>query len=131
MCPRGERGAFLREQSRRHRFSVSTLKRYCRPYREQELDGLKAKQGRSDKGKARTIPPEVLQQAVALREADPARSTFHVLTILEQMYPDQKGTIKRSTLARHFQQLGKTRQALRKEPKASYRHFRKRHRNDL
>lgn len=129
--PQGERGAFLREQSRRHRLSVSTLKRYCRQYREQELDGLKPKQGRSDKGKARKIPPEMLQKAVELREADPARSTVQVLAVLERLHPECKGQIKRSTLARHFQQLGKTRQALRKEPTAGYRHFRKRHRNDL
>lgn len=129
--PAGERGAFLREQGRRYRISVSTLKRYCRQYREQELAGLKPKQGRSDKGKARKIPPEILQQAVELRESDPARSTFQLLATLERLHPECQGKVKRSTLARHFQRLGKTRQALRKEPKAVYRHFRKRHRNDL
>lgn len=83
------------------------------------------------RGKPVKFPWRSLQQAVELRESDPARSTFQLLATLERLHPEYKGKVKRSTLARHFQQLGKTRQALRKEPKAGYRHFRKRHRNDL
>jgi transposase len=103
--PVGERGAFLREKSRRYRISVSTLKRYCRQYREQEVDGLKPKQGRTDKGKARKIPPEILQPAVELREADPTVSTFQLLATLERLQPQHEGKVKRSTLARLAQAI--------------------------
>jgi hypothetical protein len=68
---------------------------------------------------------------VELREAEPARSTFQIVDMLDRMYPQQQGPVKRSTLARHFRQLGKTRQVLDKEQKSGYRHFRKRHKGDL
>ncbi len=79
----------------------------------------------------RKVPPEVLQQAVELREVEPARSTAQIIATLDRLFPEYKGQIKRSTLSRHFRRLGKTRQALCKEQKAVYRHFRKRHRSDL
>lgn len=129
--PRGERGARLREHSQRYQVSIATLKRYCKLYNEQRQEGLKPKASRADKGTARKIPPELLQQAVELREAEPARSTFQIVNMLDRIHPQQQGQVKRSTLARHLRQLGKTRQVLDKEQKSGYRHFRKRHRGDL
>jgi len=129
--PRGQRSALLQEQSSRYHVSVSTLKRYCKQYRERRQDGLKPKEGRTDKGKARKIPPEMLQKAVEIREAEPARSTNQVIAMLDRLFPQQAGQVKRSTLSRHLKQLGKTRQMLCKEQKNGYRHFRKRHKGDL
>lgn len=129
--PWGERGACFQEQSRRYHVSISTLKRYCKRYREQRQEGLKPKASRADKGQPRRIPAAILQKAVELREDQPGRSTTQIIAMLDRLYPEQAGQIKRSTLARHFQQLGKTRRALRKQQKAGYRHFRKRHKGDL
>ena len=128
--PRGERTALLHDLSRQYNVSVSTLKRYRKRYEKERLDGLLPKERRADKGKSRRIPEEILQKAVELREEVRTRATEQIIAILDRLYPAHKGQIKRSTLARHFKQLGKTRQALRKESK-SYRRFQKRHRNDL
>lgn len=128
--PRGERTALLNDLSRQYNVSVSTLKRYRKRYEKERLDGLLPKENRADKGKSRKIPGEILQKAVELREEVRTRATEQIIAILDRLYPEHRGQIKRSTLARHFKQLGKTRQALRKESK-SYRRFQKRHRNDL
>jgi putative transposase len=129
--PRGQRSTLLKEQSKRYNVSVSTLKRYCKRFEEQRQEGLKPKASREDKGKPRKIPPEILQRAVELREADPGRSTADIVAMLDRLFPEHPGQIKRSTLARHLKRLGKTRQLLLKEQKAGYRHFRKRHKGDL
>lgn len=128
--PRGEKTALLLELSRQYHLSVSTLKRYLKKYEQERFDGLLPKEHRVDKGKSRAIPAEILKKAVELREEVRARSTEQIIAILDRLYPDYQGQVKRSTLARHFKQLGKTRQALRKEEKG-YRRFQKRHRNDL
>lgn len=129
--PRGQRTALLQEQSSRYQVSVSTLKRYCKQYLEHRQDGLKPKDRRGDKGKPRKIPPEMLQKAVEIRESEPARSTDQVIAMLDRLFPEQAGQVKRSTLSRHLKQLGKTRQILCKEQKNGYRHYRKRHKGDL
>jgi transposase InsO family protein len=75
-----------------------TLKRYCKQYQERRQDGLKPKDRRSDKGKPRKIPPEMLQKAVEIRESEPARSTDQVIAMLDRLFPEQAGQVKRSTL---------------------------------
>jgi putative transposase len=115
---RGEKTALLREQAQKHGVSLATLKRYCKQFRLQRLDGLTPSRQRADKDKPRRIPPDVLKLAISLREELPARTTSTIIGMLEDQHPELRGQIKRSTLDRHFRNLGKSRAQLRVvEPK--------------
>lgn len=110
---RGEKTATLREQCRKHGVSLATLKRYCKHFKLRRLEGLLPARQRGDKGKPRRLPAEVLEMAVSLREEVPQRTTATIIAMLEELHPDHKGRLKRSTLNRHLHRLGKSRAQLR------------------
>ncbi|MGL5436146.1 MAG: helix-turn-helix domain-containing protein [Lachnospiraceae bacterium] len=76
--------------------SERTIRRYLNQYQEQGFDGLKPQTaGRSGNS---SIPPDVLEQAIALRREVPKRSVSQIIRILEWEGRVEPGTIKRSTL---------------------------------
>ena len=90
------------------RVSVSTLKRKLKKYREEGFQGLQRKL-RSDKGQIRSVSPEVLTSAIAIKKDQPNRSDEAINNILEEIHGVR---IKRSTLLRHLRKAGATRRKL-------------------
>ena len=99
--------------SKRTRVGVSTLRRYLQQYNQGGFDALRP-QERRDKRQPRAFAPEVLEKAVALREAQPERTTPMLVQLL-QRDPDLKLSepLNAHTLATHLRQLGKTRRLVR------------------
>jgi transposase InsO family protein len=137
--PRGQQERRLREiaaksyripGSTRTRVSVTTLRRYLKAYRERGFDALRPSP-RADRGKPRAFPRQVLDQAIALREEQPSRTTQTLVDILER---DEDLALDRPvnvhTLTTHLRQRGKTRRLLRQDVKV-HRRFERQHVNDL
>jgi transposase InsO family protein len=116
--------------STRSRVSITTLRRYLKTYREQGFEALRPGP-RADAGVPRAFPPEVLDQAIALREEQPARTTQTIVDILQR---DERLSLPRSvnvhTLTTHLRRRGKTRRVLAHTGKA-YRRFERDHVNSL
>src|SRR3972149_8465821 len=89
---RGQQESLLREiaartytipGSTRTRVSLTTLRRYLKTYGAHGFDALRPT-ARADTGASRAIAPEVLTQAIALREEQPARTTQTIVDILQR-----------------------------------------------
>jgi transposase InsO family protein len=116
--------------STRTRVSVTTLRRYLKAYREGGFDALRPRP-RADKGHPRAFPPEVLDQAVALREAQPSRTTQTLVDILARdEHLDLDRPLNVHTLTTHLRQRGKTRRLLTQTTQTA-RRFERAHVNDL
>ncbi len=116
--------------STRTRVSVTTLRRYLKLYREGGFDALRPRP-RADKGKPRAFPPDLVEQAIALREEQPSRTTQTLVDIL-QRHPsiDLDRPINVHTLTTHLRQRGKTRRLLRQKVE-THRRFERPRVNDL
>ena len=116
--------------STRTHVSVTTLRRFLKTYHEQGFDALRPAL-RADAGAPRAFPPEVLDQAIALREEQPARTTQTIVDILQR---DNRLSLPRSlkvhTLTTHMRRRGKTRRVLAQTGK-TYRRFERDHVNSL
>jgi putative transposase len=116
--------------STRTRVSVTSLRRYLHTYRTDGFEGLRPPP-RADAGAPRAFPPEVLAKAIALREAQPARTTQTLVEILSR---DESLSLAKPlnahTLTTHLRHLGKTRRRLTQNAKA-YRRFEREHVNAL
>jgi putative transposase len=116
--------------STRTRVSLTTLRRYLKTYVAQGFDALRPV-ARADTGASRAIAPEVLTQAIALREEQPARTTQTIVDILQR---DPLLTVEQPinvhTLTTQLRQRGKTRRLLTQSAKA-YRRFERDHPNSL
>lgn len=108
--------------------SERTLRRHLAAYREQGFDGLCPKR-RLDAGKPRAVPVEVLEEAAALKRELPQRTVQRIIEILEGEGRVKRGTLRPSTLARHFTKRGLM--EIPKTPKGGFRRFQKEHRNCL
>ncbi len=84
-------------EAKARRISPRTLRRWLRAYRESGFSGLRPKE-RRDQGRPRTIRPEVLEKAVALREEVPSRSTRQIIDILVTRPGDPRGPRRAQTL---------------------------------
>lgn len=122
MAP-GELKAYLEETSRqvfetpgsfRGRVSVRTLERYLSLYRKGGYDALKP-QPKKSRGSTR-LPAAVMQKAVALRQERPERSVEQIVFMLEESGLAPKGSLARSTLARHLRRAGATRKEILEDP---------------
>src|SRR3972149_10403211 len=115
--------------STRTHVSVTTLRRFLKTYHEQGFDALRPAL-RADAGAPRAFPPEVLDQAIALREEQPARTTQPIVDILQR---DERLSLPSGnvhTLTTHLRRRGKTRRVLAQTGKA-YRRFERDHINSL
>jgi hypothetical protein len=116
--------------STRTRVSLTTLRRYLKSYVAHGFDALRPV-ARADAGASRVISPEVLTQAIALREEQPARTTQTIVDILQRDPQLTLGQpINVHTLTTQLRQRGKTRRLLHQSAKA-YRRFEREHPNSL
>jgi putative transposase len=116
--------------SKRKHVSVTTLRRYLQAYRTQGFDALRPAP-RADTGTPRAFPPEVLAKAMALRQAQPDRTTQTLVDILARDPElDLAHPINVHTLTTHLRQRGQTRRLLGQTTKV-YRHFERDHVNSL
>lgn len=87
------------------RASLSTLKRKLTAYQTFGFDGL-ARKPRSDQGKNRNVPPEIVEAAIELKKEQPRRSALVINRMLETKFGV---TIPRSSLYRMLKEAGATR----------------------
>ena len=100
-----EKRRLRREVLEREGISGRTLRRYLAAYRKNRYEGLKPKT-RSDTGKLKAIPREILDRAAELKQELPERSIRRIIRILEGEGIVKKGKISRSTLSRHLLEMG-------------------------
>lgn len=112
--------------SRRTRVSLTTLRRYLKAFRAGGFEALRPS-ARADRGAPRAFSAAVLERAIQLREEQPARTTPMLVELLACA---GEGRPNAHTLATHLRRRGKTRRALRAQPKA-FRRFERAHSNDL
>ncbi len=85
------------------RFSPETIRSWYRRFRKHGFESLKDKP-RSDRGKSRAIPEDILQKACDLKIEVPRRTITKIIDILEREGIAEKGTVKKSTLHRALQE---------------------------
>lgn len=85
--------------------SLSTLKRKLAKYQKEGFDGL-ARKRREDRGKLRSVPQSVIDEAIALKKEQPKRSRRTLNLALEEKFGIN---VPRSTLYRHLKEAGATR----------------------
>ena len=116
--------------SSRTRVSLSALRRYLKAYRDGGFDALRPA-GRPDAGSPRAFPPAVLAKAIALRVAQPARTTQTLVELLQRDPELQLSkALNAHTLTTHLRLRGQTRRLLSQDPK-TYRRFEREHVNEL
>ena len=106
-----------------------TLCKWLELYRKDGFDGLMPRP-RSDQGKPRSLPDDILKEAIAIKEELPERSVSRVIEILEGERRVLPGKVARSTLNRHLAKEGLTGRRRKKHLRGS-RRFQKEHRNQL
>jgi putative transposase len=111
--------------SKRTRVSITSARRYLKAFNRGGFESLKP-QSRSDAGVPRMFSQEILDQAIALREAQPDRTTPMIVEHLKR----EGMTVNAHTLTTHLRKLGKTRRLLAREPK-TFRRFEREHVNSL
>ncbi len=104
--------------SQRNTIHPDTIWRYLTLYRQGGFEALKP-QLRADAGKARHIPEEVIQKAIALREEVPTHSVATIIAILQRdpEFPADLHLAAR-TLGENLHKRGKSRQAVLGQSKA-------------
>ena len=108
------------------------MRRHLQHYRERGYKSLEDTP-RSDKGILRSVSPEVVDEAVKLRQELPSRSVRRIIEILEGERKVKPGEVSRSSLNRHLIARGYGTAQLRaadKMPQPSSR-FQRKKRNDL
>lgn len=110
--------------------SSRTLRRWLEAYRTGGLTALKPRH-RRDYGLVKTITPDVLDAAIALKEELPTRSVRAILEILEQEGLLAKDEVTRATLDRHLRRVGVMTRQRRVPQPHGVRRFQKEHRNQL
>jgi putative transposase len=113
--------------SKRTRVSLSSVRRYLKAFQAGGFEALKP-HARSDAGVPRAFDKAVLERAVALREAQPERTTPMIVEHLKR--DGSAAMVNPHTLTTHLRKLGKTRQLLAKAPDTR-RRFEREHVNSL
>jgi transposase InsO family protein len=110
--------------------SARTLRRWLEHYRTGGLDALRPRH-RKDHGLVKTVTPDVLDAAIALKEELPTRSVRAILEILEQEALLAPGAVPRATLDRHLRRAGVMTRRPRPTVARGARRFQHAHRNQL
>lgn len=127
--------AALAERKRKvcEKYGISdrTLRRYLLQYRKEGFAGLKPKQ--TGRPGLRSIPEEVLKEAIQLRREVPGRSVSTIIQILEWEKRIAPGSIKRSTLQEHLAAAGYSSSQMRiyRDSPVAARRFQRSSRNSL
>jgi transposase InsO family protein len=109
--------------------SARTLRRWVEAYHTGGLEALQPRH-RRDRGLVKTVTPDVLDAAIALKEELPTRSVRAILEILEQEGLLAPGAVPRATLDRHLRRVGVMTRRPRQLARGT-RRFQKAHRNQL
>jgi len=120
-------------RSSRRSVSAPTLGRWERRYNQAGFDGLKPK-SRSDRGQPRTISPDTLDRAEALKRQQPRRSSRSIVKALsmDSTQPIPEETIAPRTLRRQLAlRDATTPQLLAEQRPKPYRRFERTHFGDL
>ncbi|MBF0245283.1 MAG: DDE-type integrase/transposase/recombinase [Planctomycetes bacterium] len=117
----------LTPAGKRRRYSVSTLRRKLRRFKEERLKGL-LRRRRSDRGKSRVITAEQLAALVEMKRELPTRSED---TLSRMLKARLDVAIGRSTLYRHLKAAGATRLKLGVTRKPVRCRWTREHSNDL
>jgi putative transposase len=107
--------------------SLSTLRRKLNRYRQKGFTAL-ARQGRADRGKARSVPDDVLAFAAELKREQPRRSHKTINRFLKERFGV---TVPKSTLYRHLRAAGATRLKLGIVKKPVRKRWTRAHTHDL
>lgn len=120
-----------REICERYGISDRTLRRYLSEYRKNGFSGLKPKQ--TGRPGLRSIPEDVLKEAIQLRREVPGRSVSTIIQILEWEKKIAPGSIKRSTLQEHLAAAGYSSSQMRiyRDSAVAARRFQRSSRNSL
>jgi len=110
--------------------SARTLRRWLELYHAGGLEALRPRH-RVDRGLLKTVTPDVLDAAIALKEELPTRSVRAILEILEQEALIAPGSVTRATLDRHLRRVGVMTRRPRQTVPRGARRFQKAHRNQL
>jgi len=110
--------------------SARTLRRWVEAYRTGGLEALQPRP-RQDRGLVKTVTPDVLDAAIALKEELPTRSVRAILEILEQEALLTPGAVPRATLDRHLRRAGVMSRRPQQTVARGARRFQKAHRNQL
>lgn len=124
-----DRLSLMKAKSLNEGISVRTLKRYYDNFITEGFNGLKPKS--KDHSATQVISPEILKKATEARRENPQRSIKDIIYILEVSGIVSKGSVKRSTLQRYFQNCGFSKKQMvnyTKTPGAATRRYRKSHR---
>lgn len=114
--------------------SPATLKRYLAKIKKAKTVMALAKKPRKDRGTLKAFSPELLAEAIRLREEEPRRITRIIIQHLlaNAAFENEAQTITINTLARHLRSHGKTRRALKNQGNGKgYRHFERHHPGSL
>lgn len=117
----------LTPAGKRRRYSVSTLRRKLRRFKDQRLRGLLRKR-RSDLGRSRVITAEQLATLVELKKEQPKRPHDTLARMLKTRHDV---TLGRSTLYRHLKAAGATRLKLGLSREPVRCRWTREHSNDL
>ena len=110
--------------------SARTLRRWQEAYQAGGLEALQPRH-RCDRGLVKTVTPDVLDAAIALKEELPTRSVRAIMEILEQEALIAPGAVSRATLDRHLRRVGVMSRRPRQTVVRGARRFQKDHRNQL
>ena len=114
--------------SKRTHVGIATLRRYLQSYNQGGFEALRP-QARSDKRAPRAFPAEVVDKAIALREAQPERTTAMIVHILAKDDTLQlEAPLNAHTLTTHLRARGKTRRLL-EHPGRVFQRFEREHSN--
>lgn len=107
--------------------SLSTLRRKLNRYRRGRLDAL-ARKPRADRGRPRSVLPEVLAFAVELKREQPLRSHKSINRFLKERFGR---TVPKATLYRHLRRAGATRLKLGVSQQPVRKRWTREHTHDL
>ncbi|RLA03137.1 MAG: hypothetical protein DRQ45_03500 [Gammaproteobacteria bacterium] len=112
---------------RKRKPSLSTLKRKLKKYRQGGFNEM-GRKVRSDLGKSRAVPDEVIATAIAAKKDQPRRSSVMLNLILKHQHGK---TVPRSTLYRHLKNAGATRIKLGVSKQKIRKRWTKEHTHDM
>ena len=102
-------------------YSYRTLYKFYSSYKKLGFDGLKPKV-KSSKGTHPSIPQELIEEVLKLKEELPTRSALKIIVMLELAKKMEKGFLKLRTVNRLLNHYGYTRENLTKDHRVYTKH---------
>lgn len=97
--------AYVRPDGRTVRLSARTIEKWYYTYLHHGLAGLKPRT-RSDRGRSRRVPPELVELVIRAKKEKPRRSIRRIIRMLERAKKVERGQLSRSTVHRLLRHAG-------------------------